>query len=190
MIQIQCCTDIKHEHVCCLLFQNTCRNIWTGQKHVLVFWMNPLLHNKCFKYTCWASQTVFDMIFWFVHMNISHCVSLKYTHWNPLDKTCVYRIQENSLTVNKGEEIVSNLSSVLFYETCSVSCSGWTMQCSCCLSQSPSPRCRCWLLFELPVWTWMSPSYPEALRLLCSSGWKICLGKASVRSLMESCLPM
>lgn len=83
----------------------------------------------------------------------------------------------------RREETVSNRSSANVYETCGVSCSGWMMQSPCCPSLSLSPRCRCWLLFEVPLWIWMSPSYLEALKLLCS-------GKMSVHPLTEGCLSM
>lgn len=92
---------------------------------------------------------------------------------------CVQLTAGQSSCELRREETVWNFSSATVYVTCSVSCSGWMMQSSCCLSLSPSPRHRCWLLFDLLVWTWMSPpSHLEAVELL------------SVRSLTKGCLLM
>lgn len=80
-------------------------------------------------------------------------------------------------------ETGSNLSSAIVHETCSVSCSGWMTQNSCCPSLNRSLHCCCWLLFELLIWTWRSASYLEAPLLLCSH-------MVSVHSLVKGSLSM
>jgi len=76
-------------------------------------------------------------------------------------KSAVYRKSQCEVM---RRELSPNLWSV---KKLPFSCLGWMMQSFCSPCPSPSPRRRCRLLFELLVWTWMSPPCLQALMLLC-----------------------